>query len=276
MPDQDDVAEHYDQKALFERITDAVDAMGHQPPVPPEVLSPVDEFHIGGRVATQHLFDHLGIRAGQQVLDIGCGIGGPARFASQQYGAQVTGVDLTAEFVSAGNALSELTGQSESVTLVQGNALKMPFENDRFDAVYMIHVGMNIADKDALFSEVARVLMPGGVFAIYDVMQMQDDTLVFPVPWASGPDLSAVATPEGYRMALSEAGFDLMHEENRRAFAVEFFEKMAQRQVQSTAPPMLGLHLVMGQDTPSKVKNMMSNVRAGRIAPVEMISRLSK
>ncbi|MHA6263606.1 SAM-dependent methyltransferase [Arenibacterium sp. CAU 1754] len=276
MPDKDDIALHYDQGALLERILQGLVQMGVTPPIDPDVLSPVDEFHIGGRIATEHLFEHLDLTAGQHVLDIGCGIGGPARLAAHLTGAHVTGIDLAAEFVKTGNALSELTGQADAVTLVQGNALDLPFEHAVFDAAYLIHVGMNIADKAGLFSQIARVLKPGGRLGIYDVMQVSDDPLEFPVPWASHPDHSVVASPAEYRAALAQAGFDVTAETDRRAFALDFFDKMSRQQARMSALPALGLHIVMGKSTSTKVSNMMANVRAGRVAPVEIIAQLRR
>jgi len=111
----------------------------------------------------------------------------------------------------------------DRITLQQGSALEMPFDDGSFDAAYMMHVGMNIADKHGLFAEFARVLKPGGVFGVYDVMGTEDDGLIFPLPWAKTPDTSAVATPETYKSAFSDACLTVSAERDQRQFALDFF-----------------------------------------------------
>ena len=161
----------------------------------PQDLSEVDEFHIGGIDATRFVSAALAPWASRKILDIGCGIGGPARFIAVDTGCHVTGIDLTESFVETGNHLSRLVGLEEHVMLNTGIALALPFADSEFDAAYMIHVGMNIADKDQLISEAARVIKPGGRFVIYDVMQMQDATLPYPLPWAETEKTNAVSSP---------------------------------------------------------------------------------
>jgi ubiquinone/menaquinone biosynthesis C-methylase UbiE len=134
-------------------------------------LSTVDEFHIGGRRASEEFLDQLGFSARMHILDVGCGIGGAARFVASRYGSRVTGIDLTAEYVEAGNALCKWVGLDQRVSLQQGSALAMPFAERSFDAAYMLHVGMNIEEKEKLTSEVGRMLRPHSSFGIYDVMR---------------------------------------------------------------------------------------------------------
>ena len=117
------------------------------------------------------------------------------------------------------------------------------------------------------------MLAPGGIYGIYDVMLAGDPALVFPVPWASEPTESAVATPADYRAALETAGFEVLSEIDRRESALEFFAQLRARA--ATGPPPLGLHLVMGPETPTKLANMVANLEAGRIAPVEILARRS-
>jgi len=120
--------------------------------------------------------------------------------------SRVTGIDLTAEYVDTGNALCNWVVLDERASLQLGSALTMPFAERSFDANYMLHVGMNIEDKERLASEVARVLRPRSVFGIYDVMRTGPGELAFPVPWAMSADLSAVAKPDRYKTALGKAG----------------------------------------------------------------------
>ena len=139
----------------------------------------------------------------------------------------------------------------------------------------MLHVGMNITDKPGLVREVARVLKPGGLFGVYDVMRTGPSELAFPVPWAVTPELSAVGTPDAYKAALRAGGFEISAERSRREFALEFFRSLRAHMAQAGGPPPLGLHLVMGPDASTKIANMIANVEAGSIAPVEIIARRS-
>lgn len=274
MTEVSEVAEHYSSRALLDRIETALTEAGAKRPLDLDTLALFDEFHIGGRQATDHLLKRLDISAGNRVLDLGCGLGGPARYVSKVSSARVTGLDLTHDFVNAGNAL---TGQALMVDLVdlrQGSILDMPFDDEQFDVAYMIHVGMNIADKAALATEVARVLKPGGVFGIYDVMAADEPELTYPVPWASGPDHNALSVPQVYRDALSGAGFRIQSETDRTEFAKAFFARLADRQSKADGPPVLGLHLVMGPDAPTKIRNMVAAIHGHQIAPIEMIARL--
>src|SRR5262249_19214206 len=157
------------------------------------------EFHIGGRQATIDFAAELGAAHGAALLDIGSGLGGASRYFAHVLGCRVTGIDLTAEYVRVADALSARTGLGKLGSYRQGSALALPFEPGTFDGAYMLHVGMNIADKAALFAEVRRVCKPRGLFGIYDVMRERDGDLAFPVPWAMSPETSFVESAATYR-----------------------------------------------------------------------------
>ena len=136
----------------------------------------------------------------------------------------------------------------------------------------MMHVGMNSADKPALMRELYRVLKPGGRLGIYDIMRTSDGELAFPVPWASDPSGSALATLEQYKSALESAGFEISGERNRHPFAIAFFDKLQANMSATGGPPPLGLHIVMGPTAAQKISNMVENVRKARIAPIELFA----
>ena len=275
MTDSRDIAEHYASGHLLDRILAGCAALNLSPPLDPDRLAPVDEFHIGGRKATVPFVDAMNLSKDSRVLDLGCGLGGPARYVAATTGAHVTGIDLTREFVDTARTLTEWTSLSDRIELVQGSILDLPFEENSMDAAYMIHVGMNIADKEGLAREVARVLKPGATFALYDVMQVGGGAMTYPAPWASTSDLSALAPPDTYEAALEVAGFEVGERIDRTAFAKQFFADLAAAQSAADGPPPLGLHLVMGVDTAVKVRNMVQGIQSGVIAPVEIHSRLS-
>lgn len=272
MPDRDLVSTHYTHGGLVDAIAAGVEKLGKTPAtVTLEDLAPVDEFHVGGRVATEAFLDQLGISATDHVLDVGCGLGGASRFAAHRYGCRVTGIDLTPEYVATGNTLCGWVGLADRIALTVGDATALGFADATFDRAYMLHVGMNIADKQALAGEIFRVLRPGGRAGIYDIMRIEAGELAFPVPWATTAAGSALATPAEYKAALEAAGFTLVAERNRREFAVDFFTKMQARAQSAGGPPPLGIHVLMGATAPLKVKNMIDNIARNLVAPVELV-----
>jgi ubiquinone/menaquinone biosynthesis C-methylase UbiE len=237
-----------------------------------EDLAPVDEFHIGGRLATENLLSQLSFSDQSKILDVGCGLGGAARFASSKYNSQVTGIDLSEEYIETGKSLCAWVKLDKKVTLQQGSAVAMPFQTESFDGAYMLHVGMNIEDKKLLFKEIFRVLRPGSWFGIYDIMRISKGDLVYPVPWATKTSISILATPDEYKQALSNAGLRVLKEKNRQEFALEFFKKLHEKNKASGGPPPLGLHTLMKESTTIKIQNMVDNIASNYIAPVEMIT----
>ena len=147
-----------------------------------------------------------------------------------------------------------------------GNALALPYGENEFDAAYMIHVGMNIADKNQLIGEAARVIKPGGQFVIYDVMQMRDSPLPYPLPWAETEKTSTVSSPIIYLNALARSGLVALPPQNKRDFALQFFDRMMKR-VEGNQPPTLGLHLIMGAKMPQKIQNIQQQIRQEVLAP---------
>ena len=266
-----EVASHYSLGNLSATLDAGLEIVtGNARPATIDDLAPVDEFHIGGRPASVHLFDQLGLTSDDVVLDVGAGIGGTSRFVAKNYGCQVTGIDLTPEFCEVGNSLSQRLGLSDLVNIQQGSALDMPLEDDSFSVVFMMHVGMNISDKAALYSEIRRVLKPGGKFAVYDVLKgANPDPIEFPVPWATEQSTSFLATSDQMKELLSNAGFEVDVAEDRTEFADEFFKGLTPP---SGGPPPIGLHLIIGKDTPLKIKNMVANIKNGLCGPWELIS----
>ena len=267
------VSDHYRHGELLQAIQSALALLGKTIDcLTLEDLAPVDEFHIGGRSATEHLLEHLGISVEDHLLDVGCGLGGAARFIADRFDNRVTGIDLTPEYVATGRALCEWVNLQNNVNLQQGSALSMPFQNESFDGGYMLHVGMNIEDKEQLFREICRVLRAGAYFAVYDVMRIEPGELAFPVPWANDSGISQLASPEQYRQAMLGAGFEVTAVNNRQDFALEYFTRLREKMAAAGGPPALGLHTLMQASTPLKIGNMFDNISAGYIAPVEMIA----
>lgn len=268
------VSDHYLHGSLLQAIEAALPDLDKTPDtVTIEDLAPVDEFHIGGRIATDKLIDQLYFAEQHHIIDVGCGLGGAARYIASRYNNRVTGIDLSAEYIETGKALCSWLSLDNSVTLQHGSALQMPFQDNTFDGGYMLHVGMNIEDKPSLFREIYRVLKPGAYFGVYDVMRENDGELIYPVPWASENSTSKLSTPAEYKQAFNKAGFNVVSEDNRRDFALEFFRQLREKTQASGGPPPLGLHTLMQESTLTKVGNMIANISNGTIAPVEIIVR---
>lgn len=213
----------------------------------------------------------LGLQTGDIVLDIDCGLRGPARLAAANYGCEVTGVDLTEENVATGRTLNAWLGLETKVDPHTGDATALPFPDASFDKANILLVGMNIASKTALAAEIARVLKLGGRAAVYDVMRTGPGDLSFPVPWAETAAGNAAAPADDYRTALTAAGLNLEHHEDRGAIALVFFAKMRAAAAKAEGPPSLGLHILMGATAPAKVANMVSNISEARISPMLMV-----
>lgn len=270
------VAQHYTTGALTQRVRAALQASGIDPDAATAAdLKAGDEFHTGGVAATDHLFSQLSLTHATRVLDVGCGIGGTSRYIADRFGAHVTGVDLTPEFVETATALSELVGLSDKMRFHVGSGLDMPVPDAGFDLAVMLHVGMNIEDKQSLFTEVSRTLASGGTFAVFDVMGGEvSEPLAFPLPWSTQPETSFVHRPDVYKDAAARAGLDLVTETDRTDFAVAFFEEVFAK-VAESGPAPLGIHLMMGETAPEKFQNYVKNLEAGRIRPTELIFKKS-
>lgn len=272
MPENErDIVDHYARDDLEAAILDGLKVQGKAEPTLDD-LAAVDEFHMGGRAATKELAAGLELEPETRVLDIGSGIGGTARYVAATYGCLVTGVDLTPSNVAAAAGLTRLVGLGDRIAFKVGSALDLPFEAGSFDVATLLHVGMNIADKPRLAQEVRRVLEPGGVFVVYDVMRTGDDEIAFPQPWATSAAASFLARPEDYRAALTGAGFKVLGERRRTELALQTFTAMRQR-IAQRGPPPLGLHLLMGPTAPAKLANIVAGLERGTIAPVEMLAR---
>src|SRR5258708_23507406 len=179
---------HYGRGQLEELIMAAVAREGKDPEKLTAVdLSAVDEFHVGGIEATQELAKHMELRAGLRVLDVGSGIGGPARYFAAEHGCRVTGIDLTEEFVRVARSLTARTKLDGLAEFRQGSALELPFAPETFDRAYMIHVGMNVADKAGIFREVRRGFKAACMFSGLVFPRTADGPLRFPLPTPSNP-----------------------------------------------------------------------------------------
>jgi ubiquinone/menaquinone biosynthesis C-methylase UbiE len=270
----DQVARHYaDDVGLADAISEKLRSNGKDvTKLTTADLAIVDEFHIRGRKATLELAEQMNLGARSEVLDIGSGLGGPARTLAETYGCRVTGIDLTQPFCEAATAMSNWVGLGDQVSFKQGDATHLPFEDRTFDAAMTIHVAMNIAAKDKMYLEARRVLKPGGIFAVYDVLQGEGGEVLYPVPWAREPSISHLATPEQMKTLLTGAGFTLLDVQDSTEESQSFFEKMTEQMAKTGAPPVIW-QLFLGADFPLMARNQVRNVTERRIRTVSYICR---
>lgn len=271
---EEQVAQHYAHGTLEKSILDALKEAGKDlDHLTLADLAPVDEFHIGGRQATIDFAAQLNIPPDSLLLDVGCGIGGASRYFAHNHGCRVTGIDLSEEYVQVAQSLARRVGLDGKVSYQHGSASDLRFAQATFDGAYMLHVGMNIADKKLLFAGIRRVLKPEAVFGIYDVMRESDGVLGFPLPWAVGPETSFVESVATYHAWLDAAGFEVQKVRTRREFAIEFFQQLGARARQSDGRPVLGLNLPMGPTWREKIDNLTANIERGLIVPAEIVCR---
>ena len=205
-----DVAGHYASGDLLARLEARLREDGVDPACPTfEALAPYDHFHGRGLEATQDMADLLPISGTDHVLDVGSGVGGPARYMARRFGCRVSGVDLTAEFCDVARHLTALLGFAERVSFEQGDALAMPFEDAAFAGAYSMNVSMNIADKRALYGEIRRVLEPGAWLGLSEVVLGPGGEPDYPTPWARTASSSFLATLDETRENLAACGFTI-------------------------------------------------------------------
>lgn len=253
---------------LVAAISSALDGAGvDRAALRPMDLAPVDEFHIRGRAATLEIIAALDLTADSHVLDLGSGLGGPARTLAEVTGCAVTGVDLTPEFCEVATALSEWTGLSDRTRFQVGDATATGLPDAAVDAAMTVHVAMNIPDKRALYDEAFRALRPGGRFVVYDVLQGEGGDVRYPVPWANDASTSFLATPEETRDLLAGAGFEVTSEVDSSEESLGWFRDMRAR-IERDGPPPVTFAAFLGESFGDMAANQVTNLAERRIRTV--------
>ncbi|MDL2400038.1 class I SAM-dependent methyltransferase [Rhizobium mayense] len=257
----EDVRQHYHATGLTERLRAALTALGPEDQrLTPQQLGALDQFHTRGHLATAEIGKLAEIAADMSVLDIGSGVGGPARFLAAAYGCRVTGIDLSEPFVDAARYLTERTRQTGQVSFQIASALELPFGHGGFEVVLLLHVAMNISDRAQLYSEIRRVLKPGGRFVTYDVV-LNGGEPHYPGPWARSPATSFLLTADATREAIEPAGFRALVWQDSTEAAKGWIAELRE----SGPPPSPNLGLVMGPDFPQLATNLGRSLMEGRL-----------
>jgi ubiquinone/menaquinone biosynthesis C-methylase UbiE len=270
----DDIARHYSRGDLLSRLNAALIADGANPEQPTiEALAPYDQFHGRGMEATVEIAAMMPARSSDHILDIGSGIGGPARYVASRFGCRVTGIDLTAEFCDVARHLTELLRLDDRVTFKTGDALHMPFEDGSFDGAYSMNVSMNIADKRAFYREIYRVLVPGAWLLLSEIARGENGEPDYPTPWASSAQTSFLSTPEQTRSGLSDAGFDVERVEHTRDAALAFGARSRAMVERGERPPHRAVMLIHSDVAKEAMANSARALADGRIVPIELRAR---
>lgn len=202
------ISSYWGRENLGQAILDALAESGKNlDALTVDDLAPFDQFHGGGKTATDRLAKLASFAPGTRVLDVGGGFGGPARTLAAEFGCQVTVIDLTESYVQAAQVLTERLDLGDRVTHQVGNALELPFEDGSFDAVWTQNSGMNLADKERLYAGFRRVLRPGGTLAFQEPMAGAVQPITFPVMWARDASGSFLRAPDAMRALIEAAGF---------------------------------------------------------------------
>ena len=261
------VRKHYNALNLTDRIKSALTAVAPEGQMLTVAqLAPLDQFHTRGILATAELATAAGLRPSTRVLDLGCGIGGPARYLAATFGCKVRGVDLSTSFIDAATYLTARCGLSDRVTFEVGDALHLPHEEAAFDAVFLQHVAMNVEDRAALYTEVHRILAPGGRLATFDLV-LRDGDVLYPAPWARDASTSFLLSESDTRTTLEQSGFKPVFWRNDTQTALEWFKAA----IAGSPPTALNLGLVIGPDFPAIARNLGRNIGENRLGVLSAV-----
>jgi ubiquinone/menaquinone biosynthesis C-methylase UbiE len=273
MSTERDVSGHYSRGVLRARLRAALADDGADPHHPTlDALAPYDQFHGRGLDATIEIADALTIGAADHILDIGSGIGGPARYFANRFGCRVTGIDLTAEFCEIARELTDALGLEARVDFNVGDALAMPFPNERFDGAYSMNVSMNIGDKPALYREIHRVLKPGAWLVLSEIARGADKDPEYPTPWASSARTSFLASPEATRSCLIAAGFNVVRIRSTREQALAAIAPARAMVDRGEKPPHRAVALIHGELASTAAANTARALADGRLDPIEVLA----
>ncbi|AXI54914.1 SAM-dependent methyltransferase [Sulfitobacter sp. JL08] len=271
MTDAKTISDHWGKGDVFSRIIDTMELAGVDPSsVTVEQLAPVDHFHARGFPATVELADALPIKEGDSLVDIGCGLGGPARYLAKRFNCHVDGIDITAPFVDAANKLSVLVGMEEAVECQHGDGQKLPYDGEAFDGGYTQHVTMNVPDRDVFFDEAFRVLKPGAFFALTEHGLGEVGEPHHPVPWSEDGSGAYLMRPADTVTALKNAGFTDIKVTDTGEKYFEGYNRAIELAEKGQAP-VFGAHILLGKLAPQIVRNAARNIEERRTHPIQII-----
>lgn len=255
----------YTRENIYETIVQRLHEQGvEKNKITREHISSVDEFHIKGAEVSLEMAKEAELSKELKVLDVGCGIGGPARMIADVFGCSVTGVDLTNEFIRTASLLSQLVGLSGKTEFIIADATELPFEDNTFDVVWTQHAQMNIEEKEKLYSEIHRVLKREGRFIYYDIFSSEKEDLKFPLPWADDSSISFLIELNDFGRLMKETGFKELLRKERTSDSIDFFETVFENN-KKEGSPKIGLNIFMTEQTSLKLSNLLNNLSENKL-----------
>lgn len=252
--------------SALEKMSKPIDALTM------EDLAPVDHYHARGLPATIELADRLPFKANQHIVDIGCGLGGPARYIAKRFQCKVSGVDITEAFVEAANKLTALLHMEDQVQIALGDGQRLPYADALFDGGYTQHVTMSVAERSRFFAEAYRALKPGAFFALTEHGLGPKGNPYYPLPWSEDGSGAYLVTPSQTRVFLEAAGFEDILIEDTGPKYVAAYKTVMEKADKGVLPP-LGIHLLMGNTASQKTRNSARNIEEGRTCPIQVVCR---
>lgn len=234
-------------------------------------IAGADEFHVRGAAVSKELANSIKMD-GKSVLDVGCGLGGPCRMLAEEYACQVTGIDISNEYIKTASNLSKLLKLEDKTTFVQANATNLPFEANSFDVVWTQHVQMNIRDKKQFYSEINRVLKKGGYLLFYDVLAKGVEKVSYPMPWASHANLSFLFQKDDMESLLKEIGLVKEKITDQTQAGIDFFDMLSAR-LKKKGSPKMGLNVLMGEMAKHQIRNLSNHLRRGDLELISGVYR---
>jgi ubiquinone/menaquinone biosynthesis C-methylase UbiE len=271
---QSKIVEHYATSGLLARLESALRADGADSAHPTiEALAPYDQFHGRGLEATEDIAALVVVRPTDHLLDVGSGLGGPARWLSRRFGCRITGIDLTPEFCAVVEHFTRLIGLQDRVRFQVGNALAMPFDDTMFEGAYSMFVSMNIADKAQLYREIRRVLKSGGWLVLSEIARGEAGEIMYPTPWAATAAESFLSTVDDTQRGLRSAGFEVEQVKNDLQRALDFGARSRAIVERGEKPPYRANALIHGDAAGATLANVARGYRDGSLIPIEVVAR---
>jgi SAM-dependent methyltransferase len=273
MANEQAIGDYWAKDDVYARVVDALQRAGKSlDRLTIEDVAPLDHLHARGFPATVELGDKLSVKPGQHILDIGAGLGGPARYFAQRFRCRVSGIDITEPFVQAARKLTARLGMEDRVQFQHGDGTRLPFADATFDGAYTQHVTMNVADRRQFFTEAARVLKTGALFALTEHGLGPAGNPYYPLPWSDDGSGSYLIPPEETRRVLETVGFtDVALEETGRQY-LEAYNRVIELASKGALPP-LGVHVLLGETALPKTRNAARNIEEGRTRPISVVCR---